>query len=86
MEKLTVEKMQEWLHECLRTNSTHMLLVSDRSDGKFDIFPVRISEKENIEKTVEFYNQQEGYKVLEIYNMSLPLDIQLYNDIPVYNI
>ncbi len=75
--KVDEQKMWEWLHECERTNCTHMLVVLDRSEGEFDIFPVKVSTKQNVTQEVTFYNSQTGCTVIEIYNMSLPLNKQL---------
>lgn len=72
---ITKEYIREAFIRCKENpEHTHMLIVCDTFD--WDDYPVEISKGRDIHEAVKYYSQN-MQKVMEVYNMDLPMEPQL---------
>ena len=76
-----VSDIREWLTE-RKSNHTHMIVVCDTFEH--DNYPVFVSNDEDVYKIVKKYDGIEMQKVMEVYNLSIDLELQL-NEHRVFN-
>lgn len=65
--------IREWFEE--GNEATHLIVVCDTLD--YEDYPVYVDISENVHELVDFYNTQPMSKVMEVYNLSLPMEQQL---------
>jgi hypothetical protein len=79
----TKEEIRGWLNDGLKQGCTHVIIVCDTFD--WDDYPVYISPLEDVRNKVAEYNGKNMQKIMEIYNLKLPIENQLAEN-RVYNL
>lgn len=73
----TKKDISDWFSEGVWKGATHMLVVCDTYD--WDDYPVYVMPNENAREKANQYNGENMQKVMECYNLSKSLKIQLDN-------
>lgn len=80
----TTDDIKKWVDRGKSQSATHMLVVCDMFD--YSDYPVFAESKEDVEMKYEQYNDREGMsKVMEVYNLSMDTDNQIYNEHRSFN-
>lgn len=66
----TKEEIAKWFQIGASSGSTHMLVVCDTFD--WDDFPIYVEKHQDVQKIVEKYENEDMYKVMEVYDLSMP--------------
>lgn len=67
--------LKEWLTRGTEDGATHMIVVVE--DWDHEDFPVYIKPGENVREIADTYNGKDGYRVMEVYDLSKDFDAQL---------
>jgi hypothetical protein len=69
-------EIEEWVRAAYKKGCTHLIVVCD--DFSLEDFPVEVFEGDDIEKKIEEHgNFKTMQRIMEVYSMKLPLDLQL---------
>lgn len=71
----TRQDIQEWFELGVKQNSTHLIVVCDTFDH--DDYPVYISADQDVKTIESNYNGKNMQRVMEVYNLKLPMNNQL---------
>mgnify|MGYP000998782282 CR=1 FL=1 len=67
--------IEKWVRRAHAKGCTHLMVVCD--DFDHEDYPVEINEGEDIHKKMEGYNFKNMQRIMEVYSMKMPLDLQL---------
>lgn len=69
-------EIEEWIQKAHKKGCTHLIIVCD--DFSLTDYPVEVFEGEDIEKKIEEHgNFKTMQRIMEVYSMKMPLDLQL---------
>ncbi len=71
----TVTTIRGWLEHAIDQGATHMLVVCDTFD--MDNYPVYVAPNESARKKVDEYHHKDMQGVIEVYDLSLDIEMQL---------
>jgi hypothetical protein len=71
----TPDTIREWLKQGQEQHATHMLVVCDTYD--WEDYPVYVSPEEDVQKVIEANNGPNMTKLMECYNLSIDIQMQL---------
>lgn len=71
----TKSEIREWLERGIGEGHTHCIVVCDSFDHSD--YPVYVGKDESIHDIAAKYQGQNMQRIMEVYNLSLPLDEQL---------
>ena len=71
----TKQDIREWLAQAKQAGATHMLVVCDSFD--YEDFPVYVSKEQDVKKVYETNDNALMQKVMEVYNLSMDIELQL---------
>ncbi len=71
----TRDEIKAWLENAKKQGATHMLVVCDTFDH--EDYQVHVMPGESVKMAIEKYNSMKMTKVMEVYNLSLPIETQL---------
>ncbi len=71
----TKEDIKGWYDRAKQQGSTHFFVVCDTFD--YEGYPVFIEHTQDVRKEYDKYDNKNMQKVMEVYNMSLPLKEQV---------
>jgi hypothetical protein len=71
----TREEIFRWLGRAIQGGATHMIVATDTFD--WSDYPVYVAPDQDAAAEVERLEQQAMTKVMEVYNLALPLEAQL---------
>lgn len=74
----TKNTIHEWLQIGISKNATHLIIACDTFS--YEDYPVYIDKKENVQEKYNEINASSMQKVMEVYNLSWPLEPQLKAD------
>jgi hypothetical protein len=75
MPAATKEEIKEWFEQGVKQGASHMIVMCDTFD--WDDYPVYVTPPVDARKTVEAKNGNNMQKVMEVYNLALPMEAQL---------
>jgi len=67
--------IEGWVRSALKKGCTHLLVVCD--DFDYEDYPVEVMEGEDIRTKMEEYNFKNMQRIMEVYSMKMPIDLQL---------
>jgi len=69
-------EIEEWVRAAHKKGCTHLIVVCD--DFSFEDYPVEVFDGDDIKKKIEEYKDlKKMQRIMEIYSMRLPIDLQL---------
>ena len=68
-------QIRKWIDNGIKTRATHVIIVYDRWD--YEDFPVYVNKDQSVEKVIESYNGKNMNSVMEVYNLSIDIEVQL---------
>jgi len=68
-------ELKSWLEAGIAKKATHVIIVCDTFD--YDDYPVYVSADEDVRKVYNSFNGPNMQKVMEVYNLSKPIDEQM---------
>lgn len=71
----TTNDIKRWLAEAKKQKATHLIVATDTFD--WEDYPIYVLKGEDARKIFDETNGQNMQKVMEVYNLSLPLEPQL---------
>ena len=71
----TREDIRRWLEEGKEQGATHVIIVCDEFD--WSDYPVYVAPSQNVRDIEQEYAGKEMQKIMEIYNLALPIEPQL---------
>lgn len=71
----TKEVIRHWLQEGIDNNRTHVIVVCDTYDH--EDCPVYVGKGENVTEIAAKYQGQNMQRIMEVYNLTLPLEEQI---------
>ena len=71
----TREEIKEWLDNAIKQGATHMIVACDTFD--YEDYPVSVMPGESVEEAIKKYKTINMSKVMEVYNLSMPIETQL---------
>lgn len=71
----TRDEIRGWLSAERATGATHMIVVCDTFDH--EDYPVFVKPDENVREVEARFNGKNMQRVIEVYNLGLPIDPQL---------
>lgn len=71
----TREEISRWFDDGVVDGASHMLIICDTWD--FDDFPVYVVGDTAARVAYHEYRQKEHYRVMEVYNLRLPKEVQM---------
>ena len=68
--------IERWLKAAQkRKTATHVIVICDTWD--FSDKPILILKRDDVREAYDHYHQKNGYRVMEVYNLALPIAGQL---------
>lgn len=67
--------IERWLANAKEEKATHLVVVCDTFD--YDDYPVYVQKGQDVRKVVDAYQGKSMQQVMEVYNMSMPLEPQI---------
>lgn len=71
----TKEDIRSWLESGKERGATHVIVVCDTFD--WEDYPVYVMKDEKIQERYDHFNGKDMQKVMEVYNLSMPIEPQL---------
>ena len=71
----TYEDVHEWLLRGQQNGATHVIVACDTFD--MEDYPVYVQSDQQVQAEIEKVQGHEMQKVMEVYNLALPLEAQL---------
>jgi hypothetical protein len=75
LEPVTREMISEWFDKGVQQGATHMLVISD--SFSYEYYPSYVQKDQDPQKRVQEYTPESMLSVVEVYDLSLPKDLQL---------
>lgn len=72
------ENIEQWVLLGVTRGATHVIVVCDTFD--WSDYPVYVEAGENVEDVLQKYAGKSIQKVMEVYNLALPIAQQLHED------
>jgi len=72
---VTQDQIRLWIEQGLEEGATHVVIVVDTFD--WTDYPVYVKRGDNVLDVVAKYNDSNTQKVMEVYNLSMPIEPQL---------
>lgn len=74
----TRAEIKGWLERGIAEGATHVMIAWDDFDGPDGDYPIYVGSHENVyERVAKFSSPSNADRLIEVYNLSLPLDPQL---------
>lgn len=80
---LSKSTIGEWFNSGFSQSATHMIVVCDTFD--YTYYPVYVTIEEDVRKKESNYQDKNMQKVMEVYNLKLPLEQQLNSSACIFN-
>jgi hypothetical protein len=71
----TQDDIREWLKRGVKEKQTHVIVVCDTYDH--EDYPVFVGKDKDVREIAAKYQGQNMQRIMEVYNLSLPLEDQL---------
>jgi hypothetical protein len=71
----TKEDIKGWLERGLECEATHVIIVCDTFD--YEDYPVFVEKGQDVQEVIKKMNGQSMQKIMEVYNLALPIEEQL---------
>jgi len=75
MQPASKEDIHEWLKEGKKKGMTHVIIVCD--DFQWEDYPIYIMPGQDVKEIEKKHGVEQMERVMEIYNLSLPLEPQI---------
>jgi len=75
MPAATRQEIKEWFEQGVNQGASHMIVMCDTFD--WDDYPVYVAPPVDARKTVEVKGEHNMQRVMEVYNLALPMEAQL---------
>lgn len=69
------EEIRKWVDAGVETGATHVIIVCDRFD--YDDFPVYVEKGQSVKAKLSYYQKENMYSVMEVYNLSMDIETQM---------
>jgi len=71
----THEDIKTWFERGEKICATHMIVMCDTFD--YEDYPIYVLPGEDAKETAEFHNETSMQRLMEVYNLALPIEPQL---------
>ena len=71
----TREQIRQWLIHGQALNATHVIIACDTFDH--EDYPIYVQSTDNINEKIKEYDWKNMQKIMEVYNLSMDIEVQL---------